>query len=431
MVVTVILLTSGGSSYHVRLVFSDASGLVHGDQVMIGPSTVGSVDSINLTRTGAAAIVVGLDSDASPLYQGTVARIEENGLAGIASHYITLQPATDSHPTIPDGGTIPEQYTHAEVSLDELFDTLDPLTRDGIRNLIRGEATSIKDRAKAANRTLEYLAPALASTSEVTKELDRYEPAFDQLLVDGAQTMQTLASRSEQLTDLVQKTDEATGAIAQQSGALEQALALLPGALTQSTTTFAGLRKTLGSLEPTVAVAKPAFQRFEPFAAALRRLAANSIPTVADLADLVNNPSATGDLTELFKVTPTLERLATSAFPNIIKSLSDSTDQVTYLREYTPDIVAALTNIGQANGYYDANGHYFRTQPVFGAYGLDTTTNQLVPLSGSQTRYSQLTVTLNRCPGSAVQPTPDGSAPWEIDNSTTSTCDAAAVPPGP
>ena len=41
-----------------------------------------------------------------------------------------------------------------------------------------------------------------------------------------------------------------------------------------------------------------------------------------------------------------------------------------YLREYTPDIVAALTNIGQISGYYDANGHYSRTEPFYGAYGI-------------------------------------------------------------
>lgn len=429
--VVAVLLISGGSSYHVRLLFSDASGLVSGDQVMIGPSNVGSVDSVSLTRDGAAAIVVSLQPDAAPLYRGTVARIAENGLAGIASHYVTLEPATDSNPTIPDGGTITEQYTHAEVSLDQVFDTLDPLTRAGIRNLIRGEATSISGRAKAANQTLHYLAPALASTSSVTKELSRYEPAFDQLLVSGAQTMKTLASRTQQLTDLVRQTDTATGAIAAQSSALEQTLALLPNALSRSTSTFAGLRSTLNTLKPTVAVAKPALRNLAPFAAALRKLATTSIPTVADLAGIVTNTRGTGDLTTLLKIAPGLERAARSAFPSIITSLNNSAGQVTYLREYTPDVIAALANVGQAAGYYDGNGHYLRTQPFFGAFGLDTSTNQLVPLASGQTRYSQLTVTLNRCPGSAVQRPPDGSAPWQIDNSPSTTCDAAAVPPGP
>ena len=219
-IVVVALLLTGGSSYSVRLLFSDASGLVTGDQVFIGPSSVGSVKSIGLTDTGQAAIVINIDGDAAPLYRGTVARIEENGLAGIASHYVTLQPAAASGAKIPSGGTIAQDDTYAEVSLDQLFDTINPLTQKGLRNIIRGEATSIKGKTAAANATLEYLAPVLQSTSEVTAALDRYEPSFDQLLVRGAQTMQRLASSTDQLTELVDQTDQATGAIAKQSAAL-------------------------------------------------------------------------------------------------------------------------------------------------------------------------------------------------------------------
>lgn len=202
---------SGRSSYTVRLLFSDASGLVGGDQVMIGPSSVGSVQSIELTSHGLAAAVIKLDGDAAPLHRGSVARISANGLAGIASHYITLQPATNGNPAIPSGGTIPPRYTHPEVSLDQLFNTLNGPTRTGLRNIIRGEATSIRGKARQANATLLYLDPLLQSTSRVTAAISRDEPAFDQLLVRGAQTMQRLASSSEQLTDLVGKTDAVTG----------------------------------------------------------------------------------------------------------------------------------------------------------------------------------------------------------------------------
>ena len=54
--------------------------------------------------------------------------------------------------------------------------------------------------------------------------------------------------------------------------------------------------------------------------------------------------------------------------------------QTDYLREYTPDVVAALTNLGQASAYYDANGHYTRTQPYFGAFGLNAS-NELTTQS--------------------------------------------------
>ncbi|MDE3130435.1 MAG: MCE family protein, partial [Acidobacteriota bacterium] len=321
VVAVAYLVLGGGARYRVRLLFSDASGLVSGDQVMIGPSSVGSVDSVTLTPRGQAAIVVSLAASAAPLYRGTVARIEENGLAGIASHYVTLQPAAArGNAEIRSGSTIPARDTYAEVSLDQLFNTLGPQTRQGLRNIIRGEATSIRGKALAANRTLQYLDPLLQSTSQFTGALARDEPAFDQLLVQGARTMQLLASRSTQLTDLVGRTDAVTGAVAGQSSALAQTLALLPPALRRSSTTFAGLRATISALEPLVAAAKPQVTQLAPFAAALNRFATAATPTLGYLAALIANPQGNG-LTSLLREAPTLERAAGSGFPAIIASL--------------------------------------------------------------------------------------------------------------
>ncbi|HEX3617467.1 MAG TPA: MlaD family protein [Solirubrobacteraceae bacterium] len=425
IVVVLYLLLSSGSPYRVRLLFSDASGLVTGDQVMIGPSSVGSVQSITLTPSGQAAIVIGVDSSAAPLYQGTVARVEENGLAGIASHYITLQPAdAKGSAQIASGGTIPQSDTYAEVSLDQVFNTLNPQTRTGLRNIIQGEAAGIKGKALAANKTLEYLDPLLQSTSQFTAALDRDEPAFDGLLVQGAQTMQLLASRSNQLTDLVSKADSVTAAVAGQSKSLDQALTLLPTALSKSTTTFAGLRGTIDALRPLVAATKPQVKGLAAFATALNRFATAATPTLGELAALISNPKGS-DLTALLREAPALEHAASSGFPAIIASLraQTSSGQVQALREYIPDIVAALANTGQMDGYYDANGHYGRGEPFYGAYGISggTLTNQ-----SPADRYNGLTVVkTGRCPGGATQPG-DGSMP-----ESTSGCDSSNTPAGP
>jgi phospholipid/cholesterol/gamma-HCH transport system substrate-binding protein len=87
-------------------------------------------------------------------------------------------------------------------------------------------------------------------------------------------------------------------------------------------------------------------------------------------------------------------------------------------------VVAALANLGQTGAYYDANGHYARTQPIFSAFGLDGS-NQLTtkPPSG---RYDGLQVVRRRCPGGAVQPPSDGSAPVHVPG-----CDTTSTPAGP
>ena len=424
IVVVVLVVLGGGSSYTLRADFQDAGGLVTGNDVLMGPAKVGSVQSISLTPNGQAQVTMSIDSQAAPLHEGTVARVYENSLSGIANKYVVLEPASSQAPAIPSGGTITEQDTYSFVSLDQVFDALDPLTRAGLRGVIQGEAASINGRAAEASKTLEYLAPGLESTSNVTAELDRNEPAFDGLLVQGAQAMQALASRSSQLADLIAQADTATGAIARQSQALEQALALFPSTLNRATSTFAGLRSTLDALDPLVAESKIASRRLEPFAASLRTFTQAAIPTVTALSDLIHNPAGTGDLTTLLRDTPELARLAGTAFPDLIESMNDSQTQLDTLREYTPDVVAALTNVGQTGAYYDANGHYVRVQPTFFAFGTDSQ-GQLTTRPPSE-RYEGLQVAHDRCPGGAVQPSPDGSAPNAVSG-----CQPSSSPPGP
>src|SRR5438105_2305867 len=85
LALVILVLFSSGSSYTLRANFQDAGGLVSGDDVLIGPSRIGSVKSIGLTGNGQAQVTLGLDANAAPLPQGTVARIYENSLSGIAN----------------------------------------------------------------------------------------------------------------------------------------------------------------------------------------------------------------------------------------------------------------------------------------------------------------------------------------------------------
>jgi phospholipid/cholesterol/gamma-HCH transport system substrate-binding protein len=240
--------------------------------------------------------------------------------------------------------------------------------------------------------------------------------------VQGAQAMQALASRSQQLTQLIANTNATTGAIASQSQALQQALQLFPGALTRSTATFAGLNSTLDALDPLVAASKIGIRRLAPFSADLHAAVDASIPTIGQLNALIRNPAGTGDLITLLRTTPSLAAVAIPAFRHLIQQMNDSQAQLDYLREYTPDVAAALTNLGQTAGYYDANGHYVRTQPIFNAFTVGGF-NQLEPQPPSN-RYNGLGNVHGRCPGSAIQPTPDGSAPWAVPG-----CNPSAVLP--
>jgi phospholipid/cholesterol/gamma-HCH transport system substrate-binding protein len=415
VIVIAILVLGSSSPYTVKAQFQNASGLVTGNSVLIGTAAVGTVSGIGLTANGLAQVTLHLHG-VGHLHQGTVARIYEDSLSGIAAKYVELEPGPASRPEIRSGGTIAVGSTHSEVSLDELFNSLNVRTRLGLSNLIRGEAASLRNGGKAANETLKYLAPGLSSASQVTAELTRDEPSFDGLLVQGARAMQALASKSDELTQLISNTSQAAGAVDRQSQALQQSLELLPGVLQRSTTTFAGLDTTLDALTPVVNASKPNLAELAPFAQALNTTSKQALPTVGQLNDLISNPSSGGDLISLLQASPSLASTSTTAYPEMIKQFKQSQPQLNYLRYYTPDVVSALSNVGQASSYYDANGHYVRTQPDSFAFQINGA-NELVAQPPSQ-RYAGLTHTSQRCPGSAVSPSPDGSTPLAVPGCT-------------
>ena len=287
MLVAFIVLTNQ-SSYTLHIPFQDASGLVPGNDVLIGPAHAGTVQSVGLTANGQADVVISLSGGAAPVHEGTVARIEDSGLAALAGNYVVLVPGPSGAPAIPSGGWLPAHDAYAEVSLDQLFDALEPA--DPRRDLERDQRVGRVDPGPSARRQPD---PALPGSRRCTRRAASRrswrsdEPAFDGLLVQGARAMQALAARSQELTALIANADVATGAIAQQSRALQTALALLPQTLTRSTDTFTGLRATLDTLDPVVAAAIPATRRLTPFAQQLghardRRAADGAGPLGAD-----------------------------------------------------------------------------------------------------------------------------------------------------
>jgi phospholipid/cholesterol/gamma-HCH transport system substrate-binding protein len=75
-------------------------------------------------------------------------------------------------------------------------------------------------------------------------------------------------------------------------------------------------------------------------------------------------------------------------------------------------------------GYYDANGHYARVQPVFSPTVFSGGTLTAVPTNRHFEGYER--GILRHCPGGATQPPPDGSAPVAVEG-----CRTTDVPPGP
>jgi phospholipid/cholesterol/gamma-HCH transport system substrate-binding protein len=297
------------------------------------------------------------------------------------------------------------------VDLDQLFNTLDPKTRKGLQQIIQGQATYFGGASKQYARALRYTAPALSSTSALTRQLVSDDAAFDRFLADGARATGAIASRRDDLAALVGNANTAAGAIADESQSLGQTLDLLPGTLRKGNTTFVNLRSTLDDLDTLVNTSKPATRRLPTLFARLNDLTRESRPTVRDLRTLIRTPGANNDLIELVSKLPRLQHLTSTVFPRTIRTLDRSQEVVDTLRDYTPDLTGAVTKLGQVTNSYDANGHYARVQPMFTPFTVNPSNGVLTKVPDNQRLDGFQTRQFRRCPGGAMQPPPDGSAP--------------------
>lgn len=441
-VVLAIVIFGGDDSHKYRLVFQTAGQLVKGDDVQVGGRRIGSVDAIILTKDNRAAVDISVEDGIAPLHIGTTATVRLTSLSGVANRYIQLDLAPNSAPKLPDGATIGQDRTTSVVDLDQVFDTLDPPTRQGLGRFIRGQADWYKGKEPETNLSAYYFNPALSTTSEVFSQLGGDQQALGQAVTASAGAVGAIAARSDNLTSLVSNANATAGAIAAENQSFSQALAILPATLRRGNSTFVDLRSALGSLQQLVDVSKPNTVRLTEFFSALRPVVSNAVPDFQSLATIIRKPGANNDLTEAFRSAPALQKAAngsdTAAFPSTIDALQKGTPVLTFARPYSVDLTGWIRDFGQLTSFYDANGHYARVSPVFNAYKSDMT---LLPADQRQSIYTTLpsgSGNYNRCPGSASQipsnsawSNPASAAPWPFKSGGASGCDPSQVPPGP
>jgi phospholipid/cholesterol/gamma-HCH transport system substrate-binding protein len=422
-----IVMFGGSGAYTVKARFQNAGQLVKGNQVQVGGRTIGHVTDIALTDSGDAEVTMRLDDkDVAPLHQGTSATIRATSLSGIANRYVSLAPGRSDAPEIADGGSIASDRASAPVDLDQLFNTLDPETRHALQQVVQGSATWYGGRARQASQSAKYLAPALSTTSRLTQEVALDEKTFERFVVDGASVVSAVAQRRDDLSGLVGNANTTAAAIADENVSLDRALQLLPSTLRRGNTTFVNLRNTLDDLDVLVAEAKPATRNLAPFLRRLRPLVHDARPTIRDLRVLIRKRGRNNDLIELTAKMPRLASLTHVVFPRTIAALNRAQPVIETARNYTPDLTGWFEKFAHGAANYDANGHFARIQPLFGAFSYTDIagTQFLTPippanrLDGFQFRQ------LKRCPGGSVQPPPDGSAPVQVPG-----CDPTAVPP--
>lgn len=409
VVVVAVLLLAGGSRYVVHAQFTDAGQLVAGDLVTVAGHPIGSVGSISLTPNGLADVKLDIsDPGVTPLRTGTVATIGQLSLTGVANRFVSLTPGAGA--PIRSGGVLPPTQTRGIVDLDTLLDSLTPQVRSSLQQLIRTGAYLMSGATPAQlNQAIQYFNPALSQATALGAEVVADKFALDRLVSSTAGVASVLAARDAELAGAVTSTAATLREVASERSALKDALARAPAVLAQSTGVLADVEYTLRILNPALIDLKPVAPRIAALLRVIVPTAAAAIPTIERVAALV--PSARLGLRKL----PAVVGKALPAVDSLAAALPPITPVLSGLRPYAPDVVSGLLGGvgGYPGGYYDANGHYVRIAPLFGAGSLSGLLSLLGAVAGrlpalNATRYGLL----SPCPGGAAEPSPNGGNPW-------------------
>ncbi len=460
-----------GDSYKVTAEFANAGQLVAGNEVVVGGAKVGTVDTVELGPQNEALVTFSVDEEYAPLRRGTVATVRSPSLSQIAGRQVQLTLPVDEQAgtEIKDGGTMGQSETVSAVDLDQLFNTLDPDTIKDFKHVIQGLELSYEGVGPQANRGLKYLNPFLSTSRRLFGELNTDQTALENLIVDSSKLSGALAARAPDVTALVGNLNRMMNAIGDRKERLAAAIAQFPEFMRTANTTFVNLRAALDDVDPLVDASKPVATELRPFLAKLRAAAADAVPTIRDLDQIVLAARRRNDLVELTSLAPDLARAGVGAgspdcgngpadpadlktpadddydqgaFGEAVCSLDNSELNLAFFRAYTPELVGWFDDFSGSSGFNDAIGGIGRVSTslnVFSVSGPGGAPNLLDPLTPAELEASLDTGNNRRCPGSAEHPVTDidpsdTSVPFTdggaLDDGKAGDCDPTHLSPG-
>ncbi len=370
VVVVVAPWSKGGDPYDVRAIFDNASAIVTGEDVRIAGAPVGTVTSENVTSSKQAAITLEIDSNAFvPFHANASCTIRVQSVIG--EKFVDCSPGSSQYPAltrIRNGSGAGQYYLPvARTSSPVDFDIVQDISRQPVREqfaLILNElGTGLAARGSDLNAVIRRADPALGYTDQVLKILARENHVLAQLATDSNTVLKPLAQFKRQLAGFVVHANTTAVASAARATDIARSFHLLPEFLRQ----LRPLMVDLGSLADQ---GTPLFDSLSQAAPSINsqylHLAAFARATRTSLIAL--GQSAVKQQPALLATIPLdrrLERLGRATAPSatLLARLLTSLKQTGGIE----DLMSLLINGAGATNGFDADGHYIRTESLFGA----------------------------------------------------------------
>jgi phospholipid/cholesterol/gamma-HCH transport system substrate-binding protein len=350
--------------YRVQVAFPEAATLAQEADVRVAGVSVGKVREIELDERGNRTLAtLELDGRFAPLRSDARAILRQKTLLG--ETYVEMTPGR-SERMVPEGGRLADMQVEDTVQLDEIFDALDPATRESFRGWQQELAKGIDGRGRDFNAALGTLPGFAADGADVLGVLDAQEGAVRRLVQNTGVVFAALSENEAQLRNLITSSKRTFDATASQNDALAESIRILPTFLDESRATVERLETFSRDTRPLVQDLRPVARDLRPTLRDVRALAPDLERFYRDLDPLID-ASRTGQpaTREVLRGAEPL-LAATGPFLGqlnpILQFLEHSQSQVTDFISIGAAALADTTH-SESGGV----GHYLRQFGVTGA----------------------------------------------------------------
>jgi virulence factor Mce-like protein len=356
--------------YRFQVAFPEATQLGLYADVRTAGVTVGKVRDKQIDPHGNRTLVtIQLDRRFSPLRSNARAILRQKTLLG--ETYVELTPGTRDAKPIPEGGRLANGQVAKTVELDEIFQALDPKTRQAYRDWQRYVAQGINGRSQDLNDALGTLPEFSASATDVLNVLNSQSGAVRRLFRNTGVVFNALSQNQQALHDLIVNSDRVFSATASQQKSLAETFSIFPTFLNESKATLARLQTFSTDTDPLIKQLRPVARDLRPTLRDVRAFAPDLRSFFVHLDPLIT-VSRTGlpALRDtLNATTPTLAQLGP-----FLEQLNPILTWLEYNQHLTSDFIAngagglgdtiPVTDAARARGEI---GHYLRQNNPSGA----------------------------------------------------------------
>jgi virulence factor Mce-like protein len=331
----------GGGGYDVAAIFSNAAGLIPGQNVEISGAVVGQVSSIRLTPDHRARVEMSVQTGFAPFRADASCDIKPQSLIG--EKFIECDPGSPDARELPPAGdgvpTVPLARTHAPVDIDLVFAALREPYVNRLSLVVNELGTGLAGRPHDLQAAIRRAAPALQQSDRVLRIVNEDRALLGRLIDRTDAVLAQVAPRDKDVTRFIDRASRVGDAVAQRRDALGTAIDRLPPLLAElqpSAASLAGvardarpvvhelsqatpqLRAVFAQLAPLTDAGRPALSALQKASDEGRKAVAAALPVAAKLrgaASLIPHVASVGaDVTNSLRKTGAVEGINTFAW---------------------------------------------------------------------------------------------------------------------